>query len=63
MAETISGKCEFDAESVKIFLQTNINGDTITIAGVHLDSDSAASLAWLLNEEESLHVEIKKAGE
>ena len=61
--EQISGKCEFEANADKVFLQTNLNGDTITIAGVHLDANNAASLAWLLQAEENIKIEIKKVSE
>jgi len=61
--EQISGKCEFEANTDKVFLQTNLNGDTITIAGVHLDANNAASLAWLLQAEENIKIEIKKVSE
>ena len=61
--EQISGKCEFEVNTDKVFLQTNLNGDTITIAGVHLDANNAASLAWLLQAEENIKIEIKKVSE
>jgi len=62
MAESITGKCEFEADTDKVYLQTNLNGDTITIAGVHLTADTAASLSWLLNQEPdiTLKIEIKE---
>ena len=63
MTKTISGKCEFETETAKVFFQTNLNGDTITIAGVYLDNNNAASLAWLLNKEDTLKIKIKEAGE
>ena len=63
MAETISGECEFEAETSKIYLQTNLNGDTITIAGIHLNADNAASLAWLLQDVDNVLIEIKKVTE
>jgi hypothetical protein len=61
MAE-ISEVCGFEVDTEKVFLQTNQNGDTITIAGIHLDANDAASLGWLLNGKETIKVKIKAVG-
>lgn len=56
---TIPETCEFVCNSDKAYMQTNLNGDTITIAGVHLSQDNAATLAWLMNQDSNLKIEIK----
>jgi hypothetical protein len=56
---TIGNACEFVDSSSKMYLQTNLNGDTLTIAGVHLSQENAAILAWLLNSDQDLQVKIK----
>ena len=56
---TIPEICEFVCDPAKTYLQTNANGDTITIAGVHLSQENAATLAWLMNQDSDLRIEIK----
>lgn len=58
---TIPEHCEFEipvADQIKLTTQTN--GDRIEIHGIHLGSEQAAALAYLLNKSVSLTVEIKE---
>lgn len=56
----ISDVCEFVVQPSQTYLQTNINGDTLTIAGVHFTQEQAASLGWLLNGTEDLKIKVKQ---
>ncbi len=56
---TIPDKCEFDIEATKVNFETTTNGDDIRIEGIHLDREVAATLAWLVNTDNHLTVEIK----
>lgn len=55
----IPDSCEFDVEHDKIELATRTNGDVIKIRGINLDKEQAASLAWLVNADNHLTIEIK----
>ena len=57
----IPSTCEFDVGTDKITFVTQINGDKITIWGVHLGAAAAASLTYLINQTQNhLSVEIKE---
>lgn len=58
----IPNSCEFNAEADQIELKTRTNGDFIEIRGINLDQENAAALAWLINADNHLTVEIKIKG-
>ena len=39
----------FTAHAEKVYLNTNVNGDTLTFAGLHFSKEQAATLSWLIN--------------
>ncbi len=51
--------CEFDVEHDQIELKTRANGDFIEIRGINLNSNQASSLAYLVNTDNHLTIEIK----
>jgi hypothetical protein len=55
----IPEKCEFDVEHDQIELKTQTNGDYIEIRKVRLGQDAAAALAYLINADNHLSIEIK----
>ena len=55
----IPEKCEFDVEHDQIELKTATNGDFIEIRKINLDQGQAAALAWLINADNHLTIEIK----
>ena len=58
---TIPDKCEFEVGVDQIRLQTQTNGDTIYIKGIHLGDQNSAALAYLINHHNgNLKVIIKK---
>jgi hypothetical protein len=57
---TIPDKCEFEVGIDKIRFQTQANGDTVYIKGVHFDEDQASALAYLINLKKILNIEIKE---
>ncbi len=59
---TIPEKCEFEIGIDQIRLQTQTNGDTIFIKGIHLGDQSSAALAYLINHPDGkMKVVIKRA--
>lgn len=63
MAVEITGKLELVVSTNDVYLHTNNEHDTLTVSNLSLTGDEAASLAWLMNEEDNVHIEIKKVGE
>lgn len=59
----IPDTCEFDVEADQIELKTRRNGDFIEIRGINLNQNASAALAWLINADNHLIVEIKIKGE
>lgn len=55
---TIPDKCEFEIGSDQIRLNTQTNGDTIFIKGIHLGKEPAAALAYLINNTQN-HLKVK----
>ncbi len=51
--------CEFDVEHDQVELKTATNGDFIEIRKINLNKDQAAALAYLINTDTHLTVEIK----
>ncbi len=51
--------CEFNVEHDQIELKTATNGDFVEIRKINLDKDQAAALAYLINTDNHLTVEIK----
>lgn len=47
---TISEVCEFLVDTENVILETQVNGDRITIHKIHLDREAASSLAWILQD-------------
>ena len=53
--------CEFQAGADQVRLTTQTNGDSVTMKGLNLTKDQAASLAYLINDTDNhLSIEIKK---
>jgi len=42
-----------------VYLSTESNGDMITIRGCHLTKEQAATIAWILNNEDIKTLKIK----
>ena len=63
MAVEITGKLELVVSTNDVYLHTNNEHDTLAVSNLSLTGDEAASLAWLMNEEDNVHIEIKKVGE
>jgi hypothetical protein len=57
----IPDTCEFDVVADQIELKTRKNGDLIEIRGLSLDQDAATALAWLINADNHLTIEVKLA--
>ncbi len=55
----IPESCEFEVEHDQIELKTATNGDYIEIRKVQLGQDAAAALAYLINADNHLSIEIK----
>ncbi len=51
--------CEFNVEADQIEFKTITNGEDICISGIHMTQNAAAALAWLINTDNHLTVEIK----
>lgn len=60
MAETITGELEVEVNTDNVYLHTNNNSDTLTVSGLSLTADQVASLAWLMNGEETVVVSVKE---
>lgn len=56
-------KSEFTIKTDQIEFRTMTNGDRIDIRGVHLGKESAANLAWLINNGDKLKITIKSETE
>jgi len=56
----INEHCEFVIISDKLEMTTQTNGDRIVISGINLDANQAAALAYLVNCDSALKVEIKR---
>ena len=52
---------EFIVEPDKMIFTTQTNGDHVDMKVVHLDATNAANLAYLINSQINLKVEIKEA--
>lgn len=50
---------EFDIMPDQLQFNTQTNGDKLRISGINLDANQAAALAYLINQPESLKIEIK----
>ena len=59
----ISDVCEFEVAADQIDFHTVTNSDSIEIKDIHMSQDAAASLAWLINTDNHLMIEIKIKGE
>ncbi len=56
---TIPETCEFDVEHDQVELKTATNGDFIEIRGINLGKEAAAALAYLINTDNHLTIEVK----
>lgn len=58
----IEEECTFNIAPGNVKMQTQVNGDQLTISGLHFTKEDAASLAWLLNDSDVklLKIKIKK---
>ena len=63
MAE-VNEICVFETKTDQVQFNTQTNGDTIRIKGLHLTQDQATSLAWLVNADNAaiLKFRIKVKG-
>ena len=57
----IPNSCEFEIEPGHIRLETEVNGDVVEIKGMHLGREAAAALAYLVNTDVNLTIEIRTA--
>lgn len=55
----IPDSCEFEVEPERVVLSTTKVGDSIGLNDITLNGEQAAALAYLLNQAETLHVEIR----
>lgn len=55
----IEDECVFEVAPGNILLQTQVNGDRVTITGCHFTKENAAALAWMLNNTEIQVLEIQ----
>lgn len=51
--------CEFNVEAGQSRVDLEINGDLVEFKGMHLSPVVAATLAWLVNTDIELTIEIK----
>ncbi len=54
----ISEEVEFNLGADQLKFTTRTNGDTLLITGLHLTKEQAASLAYLVNSQQDLKVEV-----
>lgn len=59
----IPDSCEFDIAADQIEFKTKTNSDYIEFKNVEMSQDAAATLAWLINTDNHLTVEISIKGE
>jgi len=52
-------KAEFVVEPNCLTFTTQVNGDRLIIAGLVLTADQAAAIAYMINNQSELRVEIK----
>ena len=55
--------CEFEVAADQIELQTITNGENIAIKNISMTQNAVATLAWLINTDNHLTIEIKIKGE
>ena len=55
--------CEFEVAADQIAFQTITNGENIEIKNINMTQNAAASLAWLINTDNHLTIEIKIKGD
>ena len=55
----VEDECIFETTADQVQLLTKLNGDKITIKGLHLTQGEAASLAWLINAKDHIKLEFK----
>jgi hypothetical protein len=51
--------CEFEVQADQIEFRTITNGEHIIIKDIQMSQNAAATLAWLINTDNHLTVEIK----
>lgn len=49
----------FETKTDQVEFKTKTNGDSLHIIGLHLTKEQAASLAWLVNQDEGVILEIE----
>ena len=54
----VEDECTFYTTTDQIKFRTQTNGDEIRIRGIDLSQDQAASLAWLVNADGAVELEI-----
>lgn len=55
----LNEEIKFDVETDQATFHTKTNGDALHINGLHLTKEQAASLAWLVNQDEGTIIEIE----
>lgn len=50
--------CEFEVSADQLELHTKTNGEKICIEGITMGQNAAATLAWLINTDNHLKIEI-----
>ncbi|KKM82910.1 hypothetical protein LCGC14_1314670 [marine sediment metagenome] len=55
----IEDECIFIVQADQTTLSTKTNGDSIQIAGLHLNRQQAAALAYIINSPGDLKINIK----
>ena len=50
---------EFVVSPNSLTFKTQVNGDTLTITGIALTAEQAASIAYMINNQSELKVEMK----
>lgn len=55
----IPDECVFDVEHDQIELRTATNGDIIKVKKINLNREQAASLAYLINNDNHLTIEVR----
>lgn len=59
----IPNSCEFEVAADQIVFSTKTNSDHIEFDNVDMSQDAASTLAWLVNSDNHLTIEIKIKGE
>lgn len=56
---TIPEVCVFTTKADSVVFETTTNGDKLCIDNLELNKEQAASLAWLINNEDTTNLKFK----